>query len=598
MRVAFVTRVFFLVFVGFACAGCGDSLTKIDARTDALLRERAELMGEDSVRPRTEYSPRQRLSRSDPAYGSPNTTNPGSSGLTFTAADETRDIEAQLASYATEQAGDAAEELTLIEAFRVTQTYSREFRRAEEDYILAAIRLLIEQHRWGPRFFADTSTSISGAGDDGSFQHALGIVNSLRATQRLPYGGEVEARLVWNATEQLRRTASGRYRQSTDLVLSGNIPLLRGAGMAAREDLIQRERDLVYAARSFERFRRELLVDIASDYFNLVAQQKRIRNQELQLQGLMALEKQTAALVDAGRLREFQKQLTRNQVLNAKSNLANLQETYRLQLDRFKTRIGVSLDDSIRIVDLMLSLVEPQTTLEAATSAGLTYRLDLQNQRDQLADARRQVEVVRNQLLPDLNLSGRILIPTDPADREGGFGLDPNELDYLAQMTLALPVDREIERLNLRSSIISLERAQRAYEQSRDNVTIESRAALRSVDLAKFRLDLAEQQVDINELRLEEQRARSEEVDPQSVVDTQVDLNNARNARDQARSDLQIAILRYLLQTGQMRVGRDGWLEPPEGMPEVVEVMIVDDTSSSPDYPVEPNPDPTVNDGG
>ena len=597
MRIAFVTRVFFLVFVGFACAGCGDSLTKIDARTDALLRERAELMGEDSVRPRTEYSPRQRLSRSDPAYGTPNTTNPGSSRLTFTVADETRDIEAQLAVYATEQTGDDAEELTLIEAFRITQTYSREFRRAEEDYILAAIRLLIEQHRWGPRFFADTSTSISGAGDDGNFQHALGIVNSLRATQRLPYGGEVEARLVWNATEQLRRTASGRYRQSTDLVLSGNIPLLRGAGMAAREDLIQRERDLVYAARSFERFRRELLVDIASDYFNLIAQMKRIRNQEMQLQGLIGLETQTAALVDAGRRREFQKQLTRNEVLNAKSDLANFQETYRLQLDRFKTRIGVKLDDSIRIVDLMLSLVEPQATLEAATNAGLTYRLDLQNQRDQLADSRRQVEVVRNQLLPDLSLSGRILIPTDPADREGGFGLDPNELDYLAQMTLALPVDREIERLNLRSSIISLERAQRAYEQSRDNVTIESRAALRAVDLARFRLDLAEQQVDINELRLEEQRARAEEVDPQSVVDTQEQLNNARNARDQARSDLQIAILRYLLQTGQLRVGRDGWLEPPEGMPEVVEVMIIDDTSSSPDYPVEPNPDPTMNDG-
>ncbi|MBX3323406.1 MAG: TolC family protein [Phycisphaeraceae bacterium] len=597
MRIAFVTRVFFLVFVGFACAGCGDSLTKIDARTDALLRERAELMGEDSVRPRTEYSPRQRLSRSDPAYGTPNTTNPGSSRLTFTVADETRDIEAQLALYATEQTGDDAEELTLIEAFRITQTYSREFRRAEEDYILAAIRLLIEQHRWGPRFFADTSTSISGAGDDGNFQHALGIVNSLRATQRLPYGGEVEARLVWNATEQLRRTASGRYRQSTDLVLSGNIPLLRGAGMAAREDLIQRERDLVYAARSFERFRRELLVDIASDYFNLIAQMKRIRNQEMQLQGLIGLETQTAALVDAGRRREFQKQLTRNEVLNAKSDLANFQETYRLQLDRFKTRIGVKLDDSIRIVDLMLSLVEPQATLEAATNAGLTYRLDLQNQRDQLADSRRQVEVVRNQLLPDLSLSGRILIPTDPADREGGFGLDPNELDYLAQMTLALPVDREIERLNLRSSIISLERAQRAYEQSRDNVTIESRAALRAVDLARFRLDLAEQQVDINELRLEEQRARAEEVDPQSVVDTQEQLNNARNARDQARSDLQIAILRYLLQTGQLRVGRDGWLEPPEGMPEVVEVMIIDDTSSSPDYPVEPNPDPTMNDG-
>jgi outer membrane protein TolC len=72
-------------------------------------------------------------------------------------------------------------------------------------------------------------------------------------------------------------------------VLSGDIPLLRGAGSVAREGLIQAERDLIYQSRSFERSRRTLLVSIARDYFNLLEQQAVIQNQMLQIQGLEGL---------------------------------------------------------------------------------------------------------------------------------------------------------------------------------------------------------------------------------------------------------------------------------------------------------------------
>jgi outer membrane protein TolC len=78
------------------------------------------------------------------------------------------------------------------------------------------------------------------------------------------------------------------------------------------------------------------------------------------------------------------------------------------------------------------------------------------------------------------------------------------------------------------------------------------------VDLARFRLNLAERAVEINRKRLEEQQIRIDQVDPQQVVDTENDLLNAENTRDDAVRDLRVAILNYLLASDQLRVAADG----------------------------------------
>lgn len=563
-------RLLGLVLV-LGAGACASPLAKIDARTAEMLRQQSEILGVQAASPRTTYRDQERLAKSDAAYREPDTRNPDAGELSFTALEESRDVEARLAQYLAASSSGEAMQLTLSEVLRLAQANSRDFRQAEEEYILAAVRLLIEEHRWGPRFFADTGIVASGSGSDGSFEHAVDLVNTLRATKRLPYGGEVEARLVWNATENLREQATGRYRQSSRLVLSGDIPLMRGAGLVAREDLIQRRRDLVYAARTFERFRRQLVLDFASDYFDLVSSQNRIINQEARLEGLRYLQVQTGELVEAGRLRAFQQDLARSQVLGAEAQLANLRESFQLQLDRFKVRLALPIDQAIVVVPVRLAIPEPDSTIEAVTEMALAYRLDLQNQRDRVEDQKRSVAIARNQLQPDLNLGGDLSIPTDPDSREGGIGLDPEELDYSASLTLGWPLDREIEQLNLRSSLIAAERSIRDYEESRDNVVVDARSALRNVELSRLRLNLAEQQVIINERRLEEQRTRADELNPQEIVDTENDLNNARNDRDQAASDLKVAVLRYMLQTGQLRVTRDGWIAPPEGMPTVTE---------------------------
>lgn len=563
--------------------GCERSLS-IDERVHKLLSATQAKTNANSSTPTMHRttddsdSTRERQTRKNP-----DTVNRDASEIPYAPANENRDVRERLDRYA-EQAGvpktlkdekgeivvqpppaDAVP-MNLSASLKQSQLTGREFISAEEDTMLAAIRVLTERHLWGPRLFNDTTVGVSGTGAAGQSASALNVVNQLRATQRLPYGGSVEAAWIWNATEQLREQATGRYTQSSRLALSGNIPLLRGAGIVAREDIIQAERDLIYQTRTFERFRRQYLVSICNEFFSLVQAQKQIANTERQLESSKWVERSVKARVEAGRTDSFEANLTTNQRLSVEASLASQREGFILQVERFKIRLGMALQSTLDIREIDLNLPDPDIDMDEAVRRALEFRLDLQNERDQLDDARRQVFNARDQLLPDLNLSGSVGVPTDPAKRTGGLAPSTSDLDYTASATLSLPLDREVERLALRSQIIGLQKRQRQYEQARDTVVVQVRSSLRNVDLARFQLKLAEQQVEINRRRLEGQKLKQDTVTPQALVDSLNELLLAENGRDRAQTDLRNAVLNYLLESDQLRVTREGTFEPLMGM--------------------------------
>ncbi|HBS28416.1 MAG TPA: hypothetical protein DEB06_02960, partial [Phycisphaerales bacterium] len=511
------------------------------------------------VRPEDESSPTQNLKR-------PPSTNPGAGQLSYIGSPADREnVLARLDSYAQFEAG--ARRLSFEETLRVAQESSREYVTAEEEYLLAAIRLLIERHRWGPRFFNDLSTVFSGGpGDAGRYATALSIVNEFRATQRLPYGGEFEAALITRAASQLTEVVGERNEQSSSLVLSAEIPLLRDAGLIAQEDLIQAERDLVYAARTFEDFRRAFFVDIARDYFALLAQRAVIRNQEARLESVIKFYEQTRALVEAGRSPPFQARNVEQNVLSSRDGLISQRERYILDLDRFKIRLGLPTEAPIALEPISLTLDDPDITVEEAVRLALDYRLDFQNAVDRVDDARRDVKNARNQLLPDLDATASASFNTDEDRNSLGLNYDLDDTTVSAGVTFGLPLDREIERLQLRQAIIGLQRQIRDAEEFRDQVVLDARQGVREIDRARFSLRLQEQTVAINELRLEELRIKADEVDAQTRLDAENELLQSRNNRDAAERDLRTAILDYLRVTGQLRVKPSGNFQPLQGM--------------------------------
>ncbi len=565
-----------VVFALFGCANAG--MDEVDRRIAAMMQNRSTET-DSNKSPQLDFNQQQHENddakvRKESLSTDPPTTNPLYESLRYKTDTEARDVSAKLNSYADEAYGTDTEgaglknavQLNLMNSWRATQVTCREFLTAEEDYMIAVIRLLQEQHRWEPRFFNDTTLGLSNGWTAGSSAPALNAINTLKVQQKLPYGGQAEAAWIASAGQQLRDAVTGGYSQSSALQFSANVPLLRGAGEVAREPLIQSERNLIYQARTFERFRRQLLVNIAGDYFQLVQTQSLIANQQRSLQGLRTFQEATQARVDAGRIAAFQVNIAANDVLNAEAQLANLREQYILQLDRFKVRLGMDVSEKVVIRPLALEVPVPDTTLAQATWAALEYRLDLQNTRDRVDDARRAVANAQNDTLPSLNVGGNAVIRTDPRNDVSSLGFSPDDTTVTGTATLSLPLDNQIERLTLRSATINLRQQERAYEQARDNVVVSVRSALRSIDLAAFRLKLAEEQVEINKRRLEEQLLKIDEVDAKAIVDSQNALLDSENRRDQARTDLRNAVLNYLLESDQLRVTPEGTFQPLPGM--------------------------------
>jgi outer membrane protein TolC len=559
------------VVVLAALAGCDGGLRDIDARTDAVLRERLDEVGGLGGKSSNRLVDRTRLDPDDVTRSAaqveprPSSTNPAAEALTFVPAAESRNVAERLGAMHNEPT-EGAIKLTLEDAFRQAQSGARELLSAEEDYLIAAIQLLIQRHAFDWRPIAETRLSGTRASTDGSRQLTLGLLNQLGVTRQLRGGGRVAASWVWEASENLRAAASGGYVQSSRLVLSGEVPLLRGAGDVAQEGLIQSERNLVYAARNFETFRRQFLVSIARDYFSLLRAQDGIISQRRQLESLQDLEKRQRAWYESGLLREFEVNLARNNVLQAQAGLTNLRESYQIQLDRFKVRLGIGVRTPVVIEAAEFQLPEPETTLDDSARLALEYRLELQNRRDQLEDARRQVVNAKNELLPDLNLAGSATLPTDPGAREGGAVYTFDTMTLEGSATFSLPLDRRVERLELRQTLIRLEQQARGLDEFRDELVLDVRARTREIERSRLNLDLAEARVKINLRTKEEQTLKPDEVTTREQVDAANELREAELSRDAARADLRNAVLEYLLATGQLRVRRDGTFEELPGM--------------------------------
>jgi len=560
-----------------ALAGCGSPLAEIDRETFELLRRRqAVALGEDRARdPRYALDLQDGLDVSDDAYDEdPATRNPPADRLPARAAAEGElfdDLEAAATQPQTR--------FDLRQLLGYAIANSPEYKTEKEALFLTALSLIVERHLWGPRFFDSVSGRVTGTPEFGDSEVALSLVNEFGVTQRLPYGGSVSATALVDYVNLLRESADSvgpDEQQSARVGLSVDLPLLRGAGVVARESRIQAERDTIYAARSFERFRRGFLVDLSNTYFDLLRQQRQIENQLRQLENLERLAERFEALARTGREPQFEAERTRAQVLFEQSNLVNAREAYAEALDSLKIRIGMPTTRQLDLTAVDVSVPVPELDRAEGVSTAMRLRLDLQTVSDQVEDAARRARVARNRLLPELDLSGSLTLRTDPDRDVAGLDFEGREGTYSLGADLELPLDRKIEKADYRAALIDLGRARRGYRLAEDRVALAVRRSIRQIERARFNLDLQEQNVRLAERRAVGVELRERTLGPRDIIEAQEDLLDARNRRDEAVADLRQAVLQYLLDTGQMRVDADGTWQPPAGLVPPVEAEPAD----------------------
>ena len=456
----------------------------------------------------------------------------------------------------------------LSDALASAMTHARDFQDAKEDLYLAALDLTLERHLWTPQFVASLQATYDDVKDDVKIDRALSTVGDVAVTQRLPFGGEIGARMIHDLVRDVRDRV-GRA-ESGQVILDARVPLLRGAGRVAYESRYLMERRLIYAIRDFERFRRAFLVDVAQEYFSLQQSKAAINN----FYKTYLSQKQESEKADfqysMARIDIFQASRAKSSFRRAAASLVSAKERYETALDRFKIRIGMDvgelldvvdqeLDESSKAVDALL----PNVTVKEAVEVALKLRLDLLNSADQWDDARRGVVIAKNAVLPDLDLGTSVHFGSDP-NRLRGTEFNDDRRTWQGTIQLRMD-DRRSEQNAYRESQIRLRRAQRSHEEFSDIVRADTRRALRRIAQQDSLRQIEAISVSENELRLEAAIAHFSlgKKTNQDVVDAENALLTARNALAAAVAAYRASILVFRRDTGTLRVTDDGDWEDP-----------------------------------
>ncbi len=464
--------------------------------------------------------------------------------------------------------------LGLRDALAYAIRHGRQLQDSKEDLYLAALDLTLERHLWTPQLVAsiDADAEFSDAGDLHDYSRAITAVAQVSATQRLPYGGEVTARVISTLVRDLEEHVTSA--ETGQVILEAQIPLLRGAGRSAYESRYSAEREMIYAIRTYERSRRSFMVDVAAEYFNLQQTRAGITNAFKSFESRRRDWQKADFINKMGRSDNvFEALRARASFRDAESALISAKEQYESALDQFKIFIGMPVDELVDVVDQEededaqgLDRLLPAVDSAEATEVALRYRLDLLNVLDRVDDSRRAVALAKNQLMPDLGVTAGATFGTDP-DRLDTLSYNPERATYNAAISLRMD-DRKAERNAYRAAFIGLRRAERDSEEVADRVRADVRSALRRISQQAILREINRLGVQENELRY---AAASTQYDlgkstNQDVVDADESLLRARNRLSGAVAGYRAAILEFRLDTGTLQVEDDGsWTEGKRG---------------------------------
>lgn len=443
-------------------------------------------------------------------------------------------------------AADAPVRLTLVQALDVAAENSRDFQRQKEQLYLAALSLTRSQYDFEWHFGLGVDARIDGTGDDSA--DAL-IAPDLSAAATSTAGMRVVASF---ANSFLRSIISGGpFDGGSILDLAITQPLLRGSGRRiVREPLTQSERDVIYAMRSFERFRATFAVNVVSDYWNVVREAADLANVEANYRSLVDLRAQIEELYGAGRRTIIDLGRAQQDEYSADNQRVLAKNRLQTQLDQFKLTLGLPIRAHVELdtaeLDKLAQQGVDELQLDEATAVDLALqrRYDYRTAVDEVEDAGRRIDVSEDALNMSLDFTAALSVP---AQSGKGLNLDWSRVNWSAGFQLDLALDKLPERNAYRSALIDFDLALRQREQSEDTIGANVRSSLRNIRSAidSYRiqtvaLSLAKARVEATTDLYSAGRVEArEKLDAQdSLLQAQLDLSAATVAYAIARLEL------------------------------------------------------------
>lgn len=464
------------------------------------------------------------------------------------------------------EAERALEPLDLARCLEIASENARNYQSQRETLFLTALDLTLERFRFAVQTGGSLGALVSGDGDEAT---DASVGGSVGFSKLLGSGAAIVGGLGLDLFRSL--LSSDGWDAVSTANFSITQPLLAGFGRRiVEEPLTQAERNVVYAVRSYERFRRSFAFDVASRVYRILQQHDNLVNEQANYDSLEALRRRNEALAQSGRLSEIQVDQARQDVLRAESRLIDARQRLEGLYDDFKLFLGLPVEtrfelDAADLVALVDAGIEAFDVEEhEAIALALELRLDHQSVLDRVDDAERRVYVAKDALRGVLDVEFDVAATSEvgkPLDFRG------DDVDWSLGLNLDLPFERLPQRNAYRERLIGLESARRDAEESRDGLLLEVRAALRELTSRRQTYEiqlnstaLAERRVESTRLNFEAGRAETRD-----LLEAQNALLEARNALTSALVDHRLAALALYRDMELLRVdegGLDIELEP------------------------------------
>lgn len=237
--------------------------------------------------------------------------------------------------------------------------HSREYQLALENLYATALTLTLERYDFALHWFGRNNTTFSQFGAGATENNTLTTNTNVGFSRNLAAGGQL---LVDFANSLIFSYSPGQPNILTSNIAMSLIqPLLRGAGRRVRlEGLTQSERDLLYAVRTFARFRKQFYVGLTtsggpgSGYLGLLFQVQNIRNLESNLTSTEENLRLHEALYARGVVSTVQVDQAFQKYQQGRLGLIQARSNHEGSLDFYKRSLGLPPEIPVKLDDTIL----------------------------------------------------------------------------------------------------------------------------------------------------------------------------------------------------------------------------------------------------
>ena len=445
-------------------------------------------------------------------------------------------------------------ELDLDGALRLATQYSRALQTKREALFLSGLDVLAAVREFEPRCSGTVDYVV--AQKKGTSENNLGGL-ALASSMPLPFGGTLGAK---GTTQAISSNGLNSANYDTAASIELRQPLLAGAGYEnSHETLIQANRELVYALRSFALDRQDFAIDLIQRYYGLVIQKVVLENTRMNVQQSTYLRQRSEALFKIRRAPSIDVLRSQQQELTARNTLSLNESALQIGLSRFLVDAGLPVDIPLK-TSADIPAKKPLTLDQASCiRLALTQRLDLKTMVEKRDDSQRRLKLARNLLLPQLDVYGTAGTRAEGADSPASGEFTP---DYAAGVTLELPLDKRTERDAIRRATLECDAAKRAVDEKEDLIRVEISDSFSKLLALSETVEINKRNIEITKKRSDfaTYRFKNGDLSNRDVVEAQNDLLSARNAHVRALAQYEQQRLQLLRDVGLLDVAASGTL--------------------------------------